>query len=99
MGEISLLIPKSSVMFVFQLCTFQKGTIMHELMHATGFYHEQARFDRNNSINVAWKNVQEGKQDQFKLENRSKTKLLGTEYDYDSVMHYDDEAFTIKRGL
>ena len=36
------------------------GLIIHELMHAAGFFHEQARTDRDDYVVVNWSNIQEG---------------------------------------
>ena len=45
-----------------------KGSIIHELMHALGFWHEQSRPDRNLYVEVLWENIQDGKlKDEFKL--------------------------------
>jgi hypothetical protein len=36
------------------------ATAMHELLHALGFWHEQARADRNLYVEVMWENIREG---------------------------------------
>ena len=41
----------------FPECFGEKGTILHETMHALGFYHEQARQDRDDFIIIASSNV------------------------------------------
>ena len=37
-----------------------KGTVLHELMHAAGFWHEQSRSDRNDFVKIHWDNIIEG---------------------------------------
>ena len=38
----------------------QKGTVLHEFMHALGFHHEHCRPDRDQHIQVLEENIQEG---------------------------------------
>uniref|UniRef100_A0A8R1DEI7 Metalloendopeptidase n=1 Tax=Caenorhabditis japonica TaxID=281687 RepID=A0A8R1DEI7_CAEJA len=72
----------------------QKGIIIHELMHAVGFFHEQSRADRDEYVKINWSNVETGLQDQFDKYSLSMIDHLGTKYDYGSVMHYAPTAFS-----
>uniref|UniRef100_A0AC34Q945 Metalloendopeptidase n=1 Tax=Panagrolaimus sp. JU765 TaxID=591449 RepID=A0AC34Q945_9BILA len=72
----------------------QKGIIIHELMHAVGFFHEQSRADRDDFVNINWNNVEAGLQDQFDKYSLSMIDHLDTTYDYGSVMHYASTAFS-----
>ncbi|KAK0397760.1 hypothetical protein QR680_002256 [Steinernema hermaphroditum] len=72
----------------------QKGIIIHEMMHAVGFFHEQSRTDRDSYITILWNNIQSGMHGQFEKYGQGTIQDLGTEYDYQSIMHYGPKAFS-----
>ncbi|EDO28263.1 predicted protein, partial [Nematostella vectensis] len=72
----------------------EKGIILHELMHALGFWHEQARTDRDEYINVLWENVMPGIPVNFNRYNGGRLDFVGGMYDFESLMHYGNYAFS-----
>ncbi|KAH7731762.1 CBN-NAS-7 protein [Aphelenchoides avenae] len=73
-------------------------TIIHEMMHVVGFYHEHERWDRDEFIDIIWQNIDRGALDQFGKVDLSKTSYYGQPYDYKSILHYDSLAFS-KNGF
>ena len=69
------------------------GIVIHELMHATGFWHEQSRADRDRYITINFKNIQSGMEFNFLKYDLNKIDHLGAKYDTCSVMHYGSTAF------
>jgi len=65
--------------------------IMHELAHALGVWHEQSRPDRDDYVTIETDNITSG----F-VHNFDKHSSAGTNgsYDFDSIMHYGQCAFS-----
>ena len=36
------------------------GTVIHEMMHAVGFFHEHTRLDRDQYVTIYWNSIQKG---------------------------------------
>ncbi|XP_078588026.1 uncharacterized protein LOC144869039 [Branchiostoma floridae x Branchiostoma japonicum] len=70
-----------------------KATIMHELMHAAGFWHEHSRPDRDDWVYIYLENVPQAQWHAFDKHSESRT--LGLQYDYGSIMHYESHAFSM----
>jgi hypothetical protein len=65
-------------------------------MHSVGFWHEQSRPDRDQYISLIMNNVQP----QFKFAyDIAKGSRIIDRYDYLSVMHYDQYAFSVQPGV
>lgn len=75
---------------------WRKGTVLHEMGHAIGLYHEQSRTDRDSYITILWNNIKVA--NKFNFNKAAGTTSHGTPYDYDSMMHYPGKAFSANRG-
>lgn len=69
----------------------QRGSVVHELGHAAGFFHEQGRADRDAFVTIVWSEISPGEESQFEIS--SGTADIGA-YDYGSIMHYSRAAFS-----
>lgn len=75
-------------------CTSMVGTIIHELMHTVGFFHEQSREERDQYVTIMTANIRRGYEDNFKKNEKGTSTAYGVGYDYGSVMHYSEMAFS-----
>ena len=84
----------SQALWVADNCSV--GSIVHEISHAIGLYHEHTRPDRDNYIQVDWDRIVEGKGFNFEIYD------IGAEswgeYDYGSIMHYGERFFSRDGG-
>ena len=69
------------------------STILHEIGHALGFWHEQSRPDRNSYVKIYDENIKSGEDDNFMKRKDKEVDYQGVGYDYASIMHYEREAF------
>ncbi|ODN00311.1 Zinc metalloproteinase nas-7 [Orchesella cincta] len=70
------------------------GTMMHEMIHSLGFYHEQSRPDRDDFVIVRYQNIQPGTEHNFNKYSSSQVSTFGVAYDLRSIMHYGSTAFS-----
>jgi hypothetical protein len=76
-------------------CTTTRS-VQHEMMHALGFGHEQSRPDRDNYVDIIWDNIMDDMKPQFNKVHSSDS--LGTDYDFNSIMHYPSNAWAKNDG-
>ncbi len=86
----------------FSVCNWSSiGTIVHELGHSIGLFHEHQRPNRDNFVEIKEQNIAPAEGFPFTGGGASQfEKLLFTgamlgPYDYMSVMHYPADAFSI----
>lgn len=69
--------------------------IAHELLHALGFVHEQNRTDRDRYVEVLEQNIDEKFKYNFEKLPEDFMAVSGlTDFDYDSIMIYPENAFS-----
>lgn len=72
------------------------GTLLHEMGHVVGLFHEQSRSDRNTFVTFNYANVIKGSIDNFDQLTDDAQNL--TSYDFASIMHYIPYAFSRNGG-
>jgi len=73
---------------------WRKGTVMHEIGHSIGLFHEQSRPDRDNFVTILTSNINPRNKHNFNKYTTSRIDSRGTPYDYDSMMHYGGKFFS-----
>ena len=72
----------------------KKGIVIHEMLHASGFFHQQSSSDRDEYVEIVWENISKGHESNFNKYNDSVVTDYGITYDYLSIMHYSRKAFS-----
>ncbi|XP_065087659.1 zinc metalloproteinase nas-4-like [Ochlerotatus camptorhynchus] len=74
---------------------FRLGTIIHEFLHAVGFFHMQSATERDDYVTIVWENIEQGHGHNFEKYNSTFVTGFNVQYDYGSVLHYSDTAFSV----
>ncbi|XP_064618038.1 tolloid-like protein 1 isoform X2 [Liolophura sinensis] len=75
------------------------GIVVHELGHVIGFWHEHTRPDRDEHVQIIYKNIMPGQEYNFNELTKDEVNSLGEDYDYGSIMHYARNTFARLRYL
>lgn len=62
-----------------------QSVIIHELIHAVGFAHEQARPDRDQAVTILWDNIQTGQEYNFQAYTTSSVNTFNKPYDLGKI--------------
>uniref|UniRef100_A0A914X7T9 Zinc metalloproteinase n=1 Tax=Plectus sambesii TaxID=2011161 RepID=A0A914X7T9_9BILA len=73
------------------------GIVAHEIGHALGFFHEQARFDRDEYLTLNVENVWPSRIGNFDKRNMHEMNTYDIPYEYGSLMHYSSDEFAIDK--
>lgn len=68
------------------------GSIVHEIGHALGLFHEHTRPDRDNFAQIDWAQIVPGKEINFDILTAGVQNMSA--YDYGSIMHYGEYFFS-----
>jgi hypothetical protein len=74
----------------------ETGTLVHEIGHTVGLWHEQSRRDRDRFVRVVYQNISQGSLRDFERHVNDEPDF--SHYDFASIMHYGAYADCKERG-
>lgn len=82
--------------YIGPACYRNVGSVIHELLHVLGFYHEQSRPDRDDYVEIITDNIRDYERNKrsFRKYPHGHVETFNISYDLDSIMHYGNEAFS-----
>ena len=73
----------------------QKPQVLHEVMHALGFFHEQNRQTRDDFVEINWNNIAEKYHLNFKKIHSKSMLDSNITFDFKSILLYPPFAFAL----
>lgn len=64
------------------------------IFEALGFYHMQSAYDRDEYVKIQWDHIIEGREYNFQKFSSNQVSHFNSTYDYGSLMHYHEYAFS-----
>lgn len=55
-------------------------------------------YNRDEYVEIIWENIEPGDEDQFELLTEEQDTSFGEPYDYESLMHYRRDEFSVNGG-
>lgn len=73
---------------------FRLYTIVHELLHVLGFLHMQSATNRDEFVQINFDNIASHNRANFNKYGTNMISSYDVDYDYSSVLHYSNKAFS-----
>ncbi|RXG54646.1 Zinc metalloproteinase nas-39 [Armadillidium vulgare] len=70
---------------IFCVMFYDRGNVYHELFHVLGFHHEHNRPDRDDHVDVMWRNIRREARNNFEKRHPNSVDLLSMPYDIEEI--------------